>query len=76
MMILRLTYVGELGYELHVQHETCGHVMEKILSREDNVTFAGTWAMESLAVEEEMTTEIFSKQARGSWLYKNAIKCF
>jgi len=51
MMILRLTYVGELGYELHVPRDTCGHVMEQILNCGDKVTFAGTWAMESLAVE-------------------------
>ena len=56
MMILRLTYVGELGYELHVPRDTCGHVMEQILKCGDKVTFAGTWAMESLAVEAEMSS--------------------
>ena len=51
MTVYRLTYVGELGYEIHVPQDTCGHVLDTLLSTGSKVRFAGTEAMESLAVE-------------------------
>ena len=49
--VYRLTYVGELGYEIHVPRDTCGHVLDTLLSAGSRVRLAGTEAMESLAVE-------------------------
>ena len=49
--VYRLTYVGELGYEIHAPRDTCDHVLDTLLSAGSRVRFAGTEAMESLAVE-------------------------
>ena len=49
--VYRLTYVGELGYEIHAPRDTCGHVLDTLLSAGPRIKFAGTEAMESLAVE-------------------------
>ena len=49
--VYRLTYVGELGYEIHVPRDTCSHVLDSLISAGSGIRFAGTEAMESLAVE-------------------------
>ena len=49
--ILRLSYVGQLGYELHVPADGCSAVMDTLLGQGTPVHFAGAEAMESLAVE-------------------------
>lgn len=51
VMVVRLSYVGELGYELHVPAAGCSAVMDILLSSATPVQFAGAEAMESLAVE-------------------------
>jgi len=50
VLVVRLTYVGELGYELHVASEDCQKIFDRIQENED-IKFAGMEAMESLAVE-------------------------
>ena len=53
--LLRLSYVGELGYEVHVPRAEAGHVLDTLLATAEavgqEVTLAGMEAMESLALE-------------------------
>ena len=53
--LLRLSYVGELGYEVHVARAEAGHVLDTLLATAEavgqEVTLAGMEAMESLALE-------------------------
>ena len=53
--LLRLSYVGELGYEVHVARADAGHVLDTLLATAEavgqEVTLAGMEAMESLALE-------------------------
>ena len=49
--VYRLTYVGELGYEIHAPRDTCSQVLDTLLRAGTRITFAGTESMESLAVE-------------------------
>ena len=50
---LRITYVGELGWELYVPAEFAGHVLEALLAEGDELGLrpAGYHAMDSLRVE-------------------------
>ena len=50
VLVVRLTYVGELGYELHVPADKCQEVLAEIQGVQP-VRFAGMEAMESMAVE-------------------------
>ena len=49
--VVRLSYVGELGYELHVPAAGCAGVMDTLLGQGTSIHFAGAEAMESLALE-------------------------
>ena len=53
--LLRLSYVGERGYEVHVPRAEAGHVLDTLLATAEaagqEVTLAGMEAMESLALE-------------------------
>jgi len=50
VLVVRLTYVGELGYELHVPADKCELVLAEVQGVRQ-VRFAGMEAMESMAVE-------------------------
>ena len=53
--LLRLSYVGERGYEVHVPRAEAAHVLDTLLATAEaagqEVTLAGMEAMESLALE-------------------------
>ena len=50
VLVVRITYVGELGYELHVPRAGCERVLAAVIGVRD-VPFAGMEAMESLCLE-------------------------
>ena len=43
--VYRLTYVGELGYEIHAPRDTCSQVLDTLLRAGTRITFAGTESM-------------------------------
>ncbi|MEM9603098.1 MAG: FAD-dependent oxidoreductase [Pseudomonadota bacterium] len=47
----RLTYVGELGWELHMPCEVAGHVFETLMASPHAPTLVGMHAMDSLRIE-------------------------
>ncbi|MEM6987934.1 MAG: FAD-dependent oxidoreductase, partial [Pseudomonadota bacterium] len=47
----RLTYVGELGWELHMPSEVAGHVYETLMAAANAPTPVGMHAMDSLRIE-------------------------
>ena len=51
VMVVRLSYVGELGYELHLAASACPSLLEAMLAQGTPLHWAGAEAMESLAVE-------------------------
>jgi dimethylglycine dehydrogenase len=53
VLAMRLSYVGELGWELHVQNEALEAVYERLLAvgREFALAHAGLYAIESLRLE-------------------------
>ena len=51
VMVVRLSYVGELGYELHLAASACSSLLAAMVAQATPVQFAGAEAMESLALE-------------------------
>ncbi|KAF0730620.1 hypothetical protein Ae201684P_021867 [Aphanomyces euteiches] len=49
--ILRLTFVGELGYELHVPKHACADVYKAIQAADPKIVNAGYLCMDSMSVE-------------------------
>ncbi len=47
----RLTYVGELGWELHMPADVAGHVFDTLMAAENAPTLVGMHAMDSLRIE-------------------------
>lgn len=53
---MRLSYVGELGFEIHIPYAHCVSVYHKIVNagRGFDLTLAGSRAMDSLSMEKGM----------------------
>ena len=82
VLVVRLTYVGELGYELHVPSDQCQEILTKIQEIQD-IKFAGMEAMESMAAEKgyrhwpaDITQVDNPREAGMGWVCRTKAKQF
>lgn len=56
--ILRISFVGELGYELHIENKYCGSVYNRVMDIGSNYELknAGYRALYSLSCEKGLST--------------------
>ena len=52
----RISYVGELGWELHLPVDVAWHVLEAILATDENIRLCGMHAMDSCRLEKGFVT--------------------